>query len=78
MVVEKRERKIDEYPLLDEYEKRYEKPPTDAEKRILFTVIEDIMSRKGWKWDWENEVSDATKEEILETNFRKIRRPVIG
>lgn len=38
MVVEKRGRKIDEYPLLDEYEKHYEKPPTDEAKHILFTV----------------------------------------
>gem|GEM_PF-2724663 len=57
--------------LLEEYQDRYQKPPTELAKQILFELIDDLTCRKGF--DWVENCDLETREEILETNLENIQ-----
>ncbi len=58
--------------LLEEYYDRFENPPTDTVKKILFAFIGDLSGRKGFDHWWDH-LDETVQLEILEENFKTIR-----
>lgn len=63
----------DTMSLLEEYYERYEKPPEDKAKKILFAVVDDLLGRKGFDNEWDG-CDTEIREEILQTNLEKIQK----
>jgi hypothetical protein len=62
-------------PLLDEYYARRDNPPQDLAKRILFTIMDDILDRKRFDNAWDN-FDDEVREEIFTSNLAAIQNEI--
>ncbi len=62
----------DKTVLLDEYEERYSNPSPDVAKRILFSLMDNILGRSGYVNVWDSTQS-KDKEKLLQTNLEMIR-----
>ncbi|MFZ1075508.1 MAG: hypothetical protein WAN50_03990 [Minisyncoccia bacterium] len=59
--------------LLEQFERRYDKAPTDPAKRILFGIFNDLNGRAGFDNEWGG-IDHETQEEILATNLEIVRK----
>ena len=59
--------------LVDEWYNRREDPPQDTAKKILFGLLGNLNSRKGFDYFWGDLDSDI-REEILQENLDLIKK----
>ena len=57
----------------EEYYGRFQNPPKDKAKKILFAIFEDILDRRGFSGAWD-ETDEETQNEILATNLATIQK----
>ena len=61
--------------LLKKYYKRKTILKNDLPESILFTLMEDLLDRRGFGDVWDD-CDEVVKEEILQTNLKKIQEQI--
>jgi len=64
---------FDDELLLEEYYARCTVEPTDPAKKILFAIMNNLLSRSGFNNVW-NEIDNETRKEIFAENLELIYR----
>ena len=59
--------------LLEKFNNRYQKKPTDPAEKILFGVLGDLLGRKGFDNEWDG-IDDEIKEELLTENLEIVKK----